>query len=107
MSKAASVIHQYGEPVKARTLEGLEVFREERIFIKSHGMMHSCLQYDNHFVYDDPSTTRTAGSTLMCTCGAAAAVIGYQHYKQYASYMGEAVACLHYTQYGKHADGSS
>jgi hypothetical protein len=107
MTRVSQVIHQYGRPVNAKTLEGTWVERPEKIYIQSYQAIFPCLDYDSHFVYEDPTTTRKYGSTLLCTCGSPAVVVGYDGYMKFASYQGEkVVACLHYTQNECHADGS-
>lgn len=104
MPKAPVVIHQFGRPKKAKLLSGKWIDRPDEIYVPTHHRNYSVLDYDSHFVYRDGEHL---GSTLMCTCGAAASVIGYEGYRKYASYQGsQVIACLHYTQYGSHADGS-
>lgn len=105
MNKAPTIIHQFGRPKKAKLLNGRWVDRPEHIFVPSYHDVFPTLDYDNHFVYYDGEHI---GSTLMCTCGSAAIVVGYEAYRMYASYMGHnVIACMMHTQQGKHADGST
>jgi len=105
VTKAPTVIHQLGRPVRARTLSGDIIERPDKIFVPSYQAVFPVLDYDNHFIYYDPTHM---GSTLMCTCGSAAAAFGYDAYKKYCSYMGERVlGCIQHLQTGGHADGST
>ena len=104
MAKAPTIIHQYGRPYKARTLSGKWVERQDQIYVPSHREVFPVLEYDNHFIYYDGDHI---GSTLLCTCGSQAGVIGYEGYKEFASYQGQnVIACMHYTDKKCHADGS-
>lgn len=105
MSRAPKVIHQYGRPMKARTLNGDIIERQDKIYVPSYRAVFPTLEYDNHFVYYDP---HHIGSTLMCTCGSPAAAFGYEAYSRYCSYMGEKViGCVEHLQHERHADGST
>jgi len=104
-TRAPSVIHQFGRPVKAKLLDGRIVERQDEIYVPSHHAIYPCLDYDQHFVYYDGNAL---GSTLRCTCGGTAAAFGYQAYKKYCSYMGEKViGCVTHLQTGRHDDESS
>ena len=100
----ANVIHQFGRPYKAIDVDGRTIERQDEIFFNRQ--MYATMDYDNHFVY---KTDKIGSATLMCTCGAPAGVIGHREYKKYTSkYYGEGmIACLHYTSYGRHSDGST
>lgn len=105
MAKAPTVIHQLGRPVRARLSNGDVIEREDAIYVPTYRAIYPTLDYDNHFVYYD---AHHIGSTLMCTCGSAAAAFGYAAYKKYCSYMGEkTLGCIQHLQTGKHADGST
>lgn len=104
MPRAPKVIHQYGRPYKAKTLSGKWVERQDQIYVPSHREVYPVLDYDTHFIYRDGENL---GSTLLCTCGSPAGVIGYEGYKRFASYRGmNVIACIYYTNHGHHADGS-
>jgi len=104
MPKAPVVIHQHGRPMKAKDVDGRTIEREDRIYLPLYKQWFNVLEYDSHFVY---VTDKIGSASLMCTCGSAAAAVGYSSYKQYSSFKGiQAIACLHYTSYGTHADGS-
>ena len=101
----AEVIKHWNDPNNAVTLGGKNVHREQAIFLPSHKQWFPVLQTSMHFCFRDASQPR--GSTLFCTCGAAAVIVGYHAYQKYNSYIGnEVVACHHHIQYGVHADGS-
>ena len=104
MPRIKQVIHQYGRPAKATMSNGDVIEREERIYVPSSHTFYPTLDYDNHFVY----YYKQIGSTLMCTCGSVAATFGYDAYRKYCSYGGEAVlGCVMHLQTGKHGDGST
>lgn len=99
------VIRNAGDPNHARTLGGIRVQREKEIFLKSYQQWFPVLQTSMHFCFRDTSQPR--GSTLFCTCGAAAIIVGPEAYTKYQSFMGnEVIACHHFIQYGHHADMS-
>lgn len=101
----ANVIKHWNDPNNAVTLSGHHVVRQEAIYLKSHERAYQVLPTSMHFVYHDPTVPR--GSTLLCTCGAAAGVFGYEAYKKWCSFVAtEVISCTHFIQYGKHADGS-
>lgn len=99
------VIRNVGDPNRARTLAGRDVQREKAIYLPSHHATLPVLQTSMHFCFRDASQPR--GSTLFCTCGAPAVIVGYQAYEKYNSYIGnEVIVCMNFIQYGRHADGS-
>lgn len=99
------VIRNTGDPNHARTLGGVAVQRQKEIFLKTYNQWFPVLQTSMHFCFRDTSQPR--GSTLFCTCGASAVIVGPEAYKKYQSYMGnEVIACHHFIQFGRHADGS-
>lgn len=97
------IIKHHGRPVRATGLDGGEITREDRIFLASHQDWYPTLDYYDHFVY----YKKQLGSTLMCTCGSQAGVVGYEAYRKFASYQGpNVIACLYYTEHKSHVDGS-
>ena len=104
MNRAPVVIHQYGRPVKARDVDGQEIFREDHIYVRAYHQWFNVLEYDNHFVY----RTEKMGAALLCTCGSPAAAVGYQEYMKYSSFKGnQVIACIHHLNTGHHSDGST
>lgn len=99
------IIRTHNDANRAVTLGGNHVQREQQIFLPSQNQWFPVLQTSMHFCFRDASQSR--GSTLFCTCGAAAVIVGYHAYQKYNSYVGnEVIACHNFIQYGKHADGS-
>jgi hypothetical protein len=99
------VIRNTGDPNHARTLNGKPVQREKELWLPTYQSYIPVLQTSMHFCYRDPSVPR--GTTLFCTCGAIAVVVGYEAYRHLQSYMGnEVIVCLNYIQYKTHSDGS-
>jgi hypothetical protein len=99
------VVRNHNDPYKAITLNGVPIFRQKEIFLPSHHTHVPVLQTSMHFCFRDSSRPR--GSTLFCTCGSMAVVVGYEAYHRVNSFIGhEVIACHNYIQYGKHADGS-
>lgn len=99
------VIKHFNDPNHAITLGGKTVVREKEIYLPSQRVIFPVLQTSMHFCFRDASNPR--GTTLFCTCGAIAVIIGYQNYKHLTSYIGnEVIACHHLITYGNHADGS-
>lgn len=103
-----NIIRNWRTPNIAYTLSGDEVRRETAIFLKSHEAAYACLPTAMHFCYKDPAASTRRGSTILCTCGAAAGVFSRQAYMKWTSinYGNDVIACTHFIQYGKHADGS-
>ena len=102
----ANVIRNWNSPNEATTLSGHKVKREQAIYLKSHEAAYPCLPTYLHFCYKDPTIHR--GSTILCTCGAAAGVFGREAYKKWTSinYGNEVIACTEFIQQGKHGDNS-
>jgi hypothetical protein len=108
-----AIIRQRNSPNEATLSDGFVVRRQEKIYFETFGRYVICASDDQHFVYVDP-VKKIGRWSPMCTCGSAAAVLGYNAYKDYASpssskgdtIAGEMVVCLAYAQAGKHADGS-
>ena len=100
-----NIIRNHNDPNNAITLGGLPVKREKQIYVPTYQQFIPVLQTSMHFCFRDASRPR--GSTLFCTCGAAAIIVGYEAYKSLNSYIGsEVIVCYHYIQFGVHADGS-
>ena len=96
-----AVIRNVGRAKTARLHNGQEVERAEWLQLKDG--KYPTLSGDIHFVYK----TKNLGSSMMCTCGGEAVVVGYAQYKQYSSYIGnDVIMCLNYAQYGEHRDRS-
>jgi len=99
------VIRNVGDPNHAKTLDGVYIQREKEIFLPSYQQWFPVLQTSMHFCFRDSSHAR--GSTLFCTCGASAIIVGYEAYKKYQAYIGnEVISCHHFIQFGVHSDGS-
>ena len=100
-----TIIRNHNDPNHAVTLGGHHVERIHEMYLPSHRQVFPVLQTSMHFCFRDPSVPR--GSTLFCTCGSAAIIVGFHAYEKYQSFMGnEVVACHNFIQYGVHADGS-
>lgn len=101
----AQVIRIYGKAKVAR-VDGEVVERQDAIFIPSHRQWYRTVEEDpTHFSYYN---RRKLGSTMMCTCGSPAAVYTFDVYKRFTSVnRGQIIACIHYMENGKHADGVS
>jgi len=100
-----NIIKHHGDPNNAVTLRGDKVQREKEIYLPSYRQLLPVLQTSMHFCFRDPSVAR--GSTLFCTCGSFAEVVGYHAYQKWASYIAnEVVACHFFIQFGVHSDGS-
>lgn len=101
-----NIIKHHGDPNKAFTLGGIEVQREEKIFLTSYNQWFNVIQTSMHFCFRDATVPR--GTTLFCTCGSPAIIVGYEVYhKLNSTYIGnEAITCHSLIQNGRHADGS-
>lgn len=110
------VVRQVGSKNEATLYVGkkpYKVYRQDRLFFPEHGLV-KCAEYDNHFLFDNPSKAIGQWSPV-CTCGSPAGIVGYNAYKQDASpttsmestVPGELVVCLSHAQTGRHADGAS
>jgi len=105
MPRPNNLIRSHNDPKNAITLGGQHVHREDRIFLPSHNSNLPVLQTSMHFCFRDASVPR--GTTLFCTCGSPAIVVGFEGYKKYQSFIGnEVIACHYFIQYGVHSDGS-
>lgn len=106
-------IRSWGDKNKAITYDGLEVERQEYIYVDGYGLVR-CLPTSLHFVFEDKS--KKIGRWLyMCTCGSISGIVSYKELKGLISpELGEYVlVCIHglshkqSTGIFKHADGSS
>lgn len=105
MPRPNNIVRSHNDPYRATTIEGKEVRREKEIYLPSYHQHLPVLQTSMHFCFRDASHPR--GSTLFCTCGSFAEVVGYRAYKDLNSYIGnEVIVCHHYIQFHRHADGS-
>ena len=100
-----NIIKHHNDPTFAFTVRGDRVERQKEIFLPSDKQWYPVLQTSMHFCFRDPSVKR--GTTLFCTCGAPAIIVGYEAYGKWSSWMGnEVMSCHHFIQYGVHSDGS-
>src|SRR5688572_4227143 len=100
-----NIIRNHKDPNSATTLGGIPVQREKQLFLKSYRQWFPVLGTSLHFCFLDYSQPR--GSTMFCTCGSPAIIVGYEAYQKYSSYIGnEVITCHHFIMYGSHADGS-
>lgn len=105
MPRPNNIIRSHNDPNNATTLGGKPVQRETHIFLPSYRQWFYVLQTSMHFCFRDASMPR--GTTLFCTCGAPAIIVGFEAYKKYSSFLGnEVIACHNFIQFGVHADGS-
>jgi hypothetical protein len=105
MPRPNNIIRSHNDPNHAITLNGVPVQREKLIFLPSYRQWFPVLGTSMHFCFRDASRPR--GTTLFCTCGAPAIIIGYEGYKQHNSFIGnEVIACHNFIMYGVHADNS-
>lgn len=95
-------------PKQAELPDGQRVYREDRLYLKSHQEWYPCLPTELHFCFFDPRSVQRSGSTIYCTCGSPAAVFGREGYKQFTDifYGTNVIACTELIQQGCHADGS-
>ena len=100
-----SIIRHRNSPNDAETDEGVKVTRQTSLFVPSYEKTFMCAPYTDHFIYRDPSK-KVGRWTLMCTCGSAAGIVGYDAYKQDASPQGAMIVCLIHAQFGSHQDGT-
>ena len=99
------IIRNHNDPNHAITLGGIAVQREKQLFLKSYRQWFPVLGTSMHFCFSD--YTQPRGTTIFCTCGAPAIIVGYEGYKKYNSFIGsEVIACHNFIMYGLHADGS-
>lgn len=105
MPRPNNIIRNHNDPNNATTLGGIPVERKTQLFLPSYKQWFPVLQTSMHFCFRDASHSR--GSTLFCTCGSFASIVGYEVYKNLNAYIGnEVIACHHLIQFGVHADGS-
>lgn len=104
--KQVKVLKFTGDRKKASLDDGTVLNRKDKIKIPGDDE-YRCMPYDNHFIFRHVFGDR--GWTLWCTCGSPAVILNYNQYKQYLSRdeKGAMLACKHYTDYGRHMDGST
>lgn len=109
-----AIIKHKGDLNNATTADGKKVHRRKQIFFD--GRMILCAPYDNHFVFDDPMSTKLVGRwSPMCSCGSPAVIVGYNAYRKDASPStrdestapGEMIVCYIHATTGHHVDGSN
>lgn len=84
-------------------LNGEMIEREDTIFVPSEKSWFRTIDTYDHFVYR--RKRGTVGSTLLCSCGSAAAIFNYDAYCQFQSEnMGRLVCCISHMQFGRHSD---
>lgn len=99
------VVKVLGTPISATTLDGITVYRKDRIFIPELGTSVLCAQYDEHFVYEEP-TGKKGRPSFMCTCGSAAIVAGVSGYEGQQSPSGLMLLCMLHATRGHHSNTS-
>lgn len=113
--KKVQIVRHVGDLNSAYLPEdGTTVHRQKSVVIPAFESTPAqnipCMPYDGHFVYRHvymKKGKQIRGWTLWCTCGSPSGIIGYSAYKDVLSDGGQMIACLHYSGYGKHMDGSS
>lgn len=115
-----AIIHHRNSPNSAVTLDGKEVRREDKLWYSETddkgyiltGRYIMCAPYDDHFIYADPMFHQIIGRwKYMCTCGSPAVIVGYDVYKDMASYAtegsikGEMLICKYHFENGVHQTG--
>ena len=102
---APKVIRIYGK-ARVAYVNGERVDRPSEIYIPSYHQWFRTIEEDpTHFTYYN---RRNPGSTMMCTCGSTAGIYRFDVYRRFTSVnRGEVIACTHYMERGKHADGVS
>ncbi len=98
-----NIIRYRGQPNKATTLDGYNVYRQEKLFVPELGRFVQCAPYDDHFIYEEPSG-KPGRSSYMCTCGSAAIVAGFSGYEGQASPSGFMLLCLLHATHGHHTN---
>lgn len=99
-----NIIRSHNDPRNAITLGGMHVHRETSIYLPSYQQSLPVLQTSMHFCFRDATHF---GTTLFCTCGSPAIVVGYEAYNKLNSFIGaEVIVCHNYIQYHVHSDGS-
>ncbi len=101
-----NIIRYRGQLNKATTLDGYDVYRQEKIFVKELKRFVPCAPYEEHFIYEEPSG-KPGRSSYMCTCGSAAIIAGLSGYENQASPSGFMFLCLLHATHGRHSDTSN
>jgi len=91
---------------KATTLDGHDVYRQEKLFVVELGRFIPCAFYEEHFIYENP-TKKAGTSSYMCTCGSSAVIAGISGYEGSASPSGLMFICLLHATHGHHVDTST
>lgn len=85
-----AIIKHKGDPNKALTHQGIEVTRQEAIYVDQMQAMIPCARYDTHFVYVNPDNSHGQPAHL-CTCGGMAQIRNRKLF-----------VCMIHEQYGEH-----
>ena len=101
-----NIIRFHGQPNKAKTAFGLEVYRQEKLWSPTHQRLIPCAPYDDHFIFEVPAKYKNV-IAFQCTCGAAAVITGISGYEQDASPQGLMWVCLNHATFGLHATGGT
>jgi hypothetical protein len=103
------IIKHRGTPDRAQLPDGTWVRRLPWITIPETGRKIPCAPYDDHFVFEIPSSVAHLypGSAYKCTCGSAAGWVGPSGYVLDASQQGLLFVCLAHAQNGVHATGGT
>jgi len=107
-------IRSHGDKNTAVTTDGVTVQREKALYFPEHGLV-DCVQYELHFVYENPNKDKIGNWNPMCTCGSRAGIINMRELSTLITVVSNKmiVACQVHTEskkqlgVGKHADGST
>ena len=100
-----NIIRYRGQVNKAKTLDGYDIIRQDKLFIPDYGMV-TCAPYEEHFLYKEPNPKKI-GSIYMCTCGSPAIVTGLSGYVLDASPQGKMLVCMLHATTGKHTNSQA
>ncbi len=101
-----NIIRFHGQPNKAKTAFGLEVYRQEKLWSPEHNRFVSCAPYSDHFIFEVPAKYKDT-IAFQCTCGSFAVVTGLSGYEHDASPQGLMWVCYNHASFGVHAYGSA
>jgi len=97
------IIRHKGDLTKATTLDGYDVYRQEKLFVEEMGRFIPCAPYEEHFIYEEPSKKKGTSSYL-CSCGSVSVIAGISGYEKNASPSGFMFVCLLHATHGHHTD---
>ena len=101
-----NIIRFHGQPNKAKTAFGLEVYRQDKLWSPIHQRFIPCAPYSDHFIFEVPAKYKNMPA-FQCTCGSAAIVAGMSGYKNDASPQGLMWVCMLHSHHGIHATGGT